>query len=703
MKFKSIQWKITAWAGLCLVITSVIIVTYSVWTMRDSAAQTRKDAVDAAIKHVGTVAKERAGQIKADIEVAANVARTMADTLSGIKDEISKVELDRDEANSILKIILTRNPQFVGTYTGWETNAFDGLDDVYAKTNGHDDTGRFIPYWNRNAQGEMAIEPLMGYDVLGDGDYYQLPKKLKKECIIDPYVYPVQGKDTLITSLVVPIIVDDVFYGIAGVDMQLSFLQDLANDVQDLYDGTATIALISNNGTLAGITGRPEMLGKKITELDEHYENDLENIRTGKMDMEILEEEGVLEAFIPFSVGQTATPWSVHIIIPEEKITEKADMQIEKAMGDMWRMVGMSGICVVGALILITFVAKGITRPIIAMSDTLKDISEGEGDLTARLDIKTEDEIGRAARYFNQFIEKLQGIIKNMASNAQTLAGSSTELSATATQLASGAEEMTTQSNSVASAAEEMSINMASMATSTEQMSANIRTVSAAVEEMTSSVGEIAQNAEQAASVADQASVLATTSNEKIDQLGLAADEIGKVIEVIQDIAEQTNLLALNATIEAARAGDAGKGFAVVANEVKELAKQTAEATDNISKRIGAIQSTTAESVESIGKISKVIKQVNDVSRSIAAAVEEQSATTREIAESVDRVANVSETVSKSISESASASQEITKSITGVDVAARQTAQGASQTQVAGTELSKLSEELHGLVGQFKV
>jgi methyl-accepting chemotaxis protein len=354
-------------------------------------------------------------------------------------------------------------------------------------------------------------------------------------------------------------------------------------------------------------------------------------------------------------------------------------------------------------IVLAVMVTRMIVKPIRKTVDMIKDIAQGEGDLTRRLDESAKDETGELAHWFNTFVEKLQGIIKQIAGNTKTLAGASTELSATATQLASGAEETTSQSATVASAAEEMATNMNNMAAATEQMTTNVKTVAAATEEMTASISEIAKNAEQASSVAGNAATMAESSNQTIGQLGSAADEIGKVIQVIQDIAEQTNLLALNATIEAARAGDAGKGFAVVATEVKELAKQTAEATEDIRGKIEGIQSSTGLAIKSIGSISEVIQQVNEISRTIASAVEEQSVTTKEIAQNVAQTSHAAETVSVGVTQSASASKEITQNIVGVDQASKQTAQGAAQTQTAGAELSKLAEELQSLVGQFKI
>ena len=386
-------------------------------------------------------------------------------------------------------------------------------------------------------------------------------------------------------------------------------------------------------------------------------------------------------------------------MVKEHVMTDEAMM----AAASNTRMVVMmvAAAAIVVGILLVLVITRGIVKPILKSVHFAETVSQG--DLTQRVDIDQEDEIGQLAKALNSMAENVGKTISDIAGGAKTLAGSSTELSATATQLAGGAEETTHQSATVAAAAEEMSANMGSMAAATEQMTANVKTVASATEEMTASIGEIAKNAEQASTVAGNAAQLAESSNQTISQLGSAADEIGKVIEVIQDIAEQTNLLALNATIEAARAGDAGKGFAVVATEVKELAKQTADATEDIRGRIEGIQSSSNEAVDSIGQIGEVIQQINEVSKTIASAVEEQSITTREISQNVAQTSSAAETVSAGVTQSAAASREITQTITGVNQAAKQTAQGATQTQTAGSELSQLAEQLQGLVSRFQV
>jgi len=296
------------------------------------------------------------------------------------------------------------------------------------------------------------------------------------------------------------------------------------------------------------------------------------------------------------------------------------------------------------------------------------------GDLTREVTVSGEDAIGRVGEGLAQLLGNLRSSIAAIAANAQTLAGASEELSAVSTQMSGNAEETAAQAGVVSSASEEVSKNVQTVATGTEQMSASIR--------------EIAKNASEAARVAQSAVQVASAANVTVGKLGDSSAEIGKVIKVITSIAEQTNLLALNATIEAARAGEAGKGFAVVANEVKELAKETAKATEEIGQKIEAIQQDTSGAVDAIKQIGEVINKVNDISNTIAGAVEEQTATTNEM--------------TRNVAEASKGAGEIAQNIATVAQAAGSTTAGAGNTQKAASELARMAAELQQLVGQFQ-
>ena len=358
---------------------------------------------------------------------------------------------------------------------------------------------------------------------------------------------------------------------------------------------------------------------------------------------------------------------------------------------------------ILSGILLSFFIVRSITKPVNHVVAGLKDIAEGEGDLTMRLEIKSKDEVGELARWFNAFVEKIQGMIKDIAGNAEGLSSSSTKLSTISQKMSTGAEKTSEKSNNVASESEEMSSNMSSVASAMEQASTNVNMVATSTEEMTATINEIALNAGKANAITDEAVSEAKGASDNVDELGEAAREISKVTETITEISEQINLLALNATIEAARAGDAGKGFAVVANEIKDLARQTAEATQDIKKRIEGIQGSTAGTVTKIQQISKVINDVNDIVSTIASSVEEQSVTTREIATNVAQASTGIGEVTENVAQSSTSAAGIAKDISEVNQAAGEISNSSSEVNLSAEELNKLAAQLQEMVGRFKV
>lgn len=286
------------------------------------------------------------------------------------------------------------------------------------------------------------------------------------------------------------------------------------------------------------------------------------------------------------------------------------------------------------------------------------------------------DETGRVLKVVKiaTDVSEQQNMIISMEETANALASASSELTATASEMAGIANRTSEESLSAATAAEEVS--------------AGVQTVATNIEEMVASIKEIGRSTNESSQMSKTTLLKAQESNQTVTQLGVSSQEIGNVIKVISSIAQQTNLLALNATIEAARAGEAGKGFAVVANEVKELAKQTAKATDEITLKISAIQSVTKNAIESIGGISSAVEKLNGISGVIAAAVEEQTATTNEI--------------SRVVVESKKGVEVIAKTIKVVSTSANESKTSSSQTLTASNELSKLAEKLNSLVKATK-
>ena len=366
---------------------------------------------------------------------------------------------------------------------------------------------------------------------------------------------------------------------------------------------------------------------------------------------------------------------AINVFIDLEEAMNKAETAQARDIADGFLATMALGLAL--AALLAALVAwrttRGITRPLAEAATVL--VAVADGDLTRRVEVRSGDEVGQMGRSVNTALDAISTVITEFGHSATGLAQASHRIGALSGQIAEGAAESSAQANVVANSAQEVS--------------RNVQTVAAGSEEMGASIREIAHNANEAATVAARAVDTVRVTTETVSRLGESSRMIGDVVMAITNIAQQTNLLALNATIEAARAGEAGKGFAVVAGEVKELSQETARATEDISRRVEAIQADTTSAVAAIAEVTAVITQISDYQTTIASAVEEQTATTNEM--------------NRSVNDAASASGQIAANIGNVADVARNTTASVDESRRAADELDGVSRRLQSLVAGFRV
>jgi len=638
-------------AKLLLLVASIVVVGFAA-TIGVLAIQASTTQNKVALQYAQQLAKRHASDVSASVEQAMGSARILAQSLGSIK---AAGLADRAVADAQIKGILAGNPGFLGVWTGWEPNAFDGKDSDYANKPGHDASGRYVPYWNRGA-GSIAVEALADYEKPGAGDYYLLAKQSGEETLLEPYKYMVAGKEVLMTSVVVPIKLDGKFVGVAGIDIALSSLQDAVGKIT-VYD-TGYTSLLSNTGLYVG-----DQDAKNVGQ-DLGKSEGADQVRTAiKAGSELTTHvfdtrlnTDVTRIYVPIRIGATKTPWSFAATVPEDKIMAEVNNLRNTAL-------------VLGALsiVLVSFglsfaLDRLVLRPVGGNPEDAAAIAGrvAQGDLSQAIALRSGDASSMMAQ-----LQRMQQSLVSLVSHVRQ-----------------GSEGLATASAEIAQGNNDLSAR-------TEQQASALEQTAASMEELGATVKQNADNARQANQLAQSASAVAVRGGEVVAQVvdtmkGIndSSRKIADIISVIDGIAFQTNILALNAAVEAARAGEQGRGFAVVASEVRSLAGRSADAA----KEIKSLISVSVQRVEQG-----------------TALVDQAGITMTEVVGSIKRVTDLMGEISSASDEQAQGVAQVGEAVMQMDQVTQQNAALVEEMAAAASSLKSQAEELVQTVAVFNL
>ena len=750
MRFKSIKTKIILMAAGCIVLSTAALIILQITEQNKTrtfvSAEVNKLVEEATKARLLGLARAEAGIIRAKLETNIDSARTIASTFKALRNADEQgLDMDlRSAFNEILLTVLKDNEDFLGAYSAWEPDALDGDDAAYAgdSAQGYDETGRFVPYWNRDENGHIARQALVGYEDASQhpngvrkGGWYLSPKERGRENILDPFPYIVQGKQEWLTTMSAPVKVDNEFLGIAGTDLRLNFVQRLCENVaKGIYGGKATLKVVSYLGIIVADSAVAGNVGKPISQTGANHADMIKaQTQKGETYVELGQPGGIVQVMAPIPLADTGTPWSILIEVDRDVVFAEA-ISLNQAMDDnassSFVTATVTG-CVVAALacVVIWFLSGGIVRPIKRSAVYAENVAEG--DFSQTLEVDQADEVGVLADSLRKMVENLQKMIIEAQEKSKTAeeqaaranvavaeANEAKELAAKAEkegklQAARDLEEVVSV---VTAASEELANQIDHSSNSTRDQYEQITNTATSMEEMNATVLEVAKSASYSAETAnmtkdkaqagsqvvanvlssmEEVQTLAEQLRSDVTTLGQNAEEIGKVMEVISDIADQTNLLALNAAIEAARAGDAGRGFAVVADEVRKLAEKTMNATQEVGKAIGEIQHDTRTNIKHVERAVDKINETSQLSNESGEALEAIVSFVEESTEQAHSIATAAE-------EQSAASEEINRSLTMIAEVSSETSHAMGEAAKAVEDLARQTQVLQNLINQMK-
>ena len=539
-------------------------------------------------------------------------------------------------------------PDFIGTAFTLEPNALDGKDAAYAgKKPEYDDTGRFWPYWTREKGGGFHVDPIVFVSTPGGNDWYDIPKKTGKAFLTEPYAYPIEGKDVLMATVTVPLMVKGVFQGVVSSDFPL---EGLSQTIAGLHPmDQSVLALISNGGIYAAHSAA-DHVGKPAEDIPAEGRA---AIAQGQP-YDYQDAAGMRHMLQPLVIRSDLPVWSVRISFPQSVATAAARAQFLSALVT-------SSLCALVAAVLLLALLNRLLAPLRALEQAVRNLSSGDADLRVRLAVHGNDELAQIGSGFNRFIERIHAVLAQVRQHADGVATASTEI-------AQGNHDLSSRTERQASAL--------------EQTAASMEQLSATVQHNADSARQASQLATQASSVASQGGEVVGRVVETMKGINDASRRISEIINVIDGIAFQTNILALNAAVEAARAGEQGRGFAVVATEVRALAGRSATAAREIKQLIG----TSVERIEAGGLL-----------------VDQAGATMHDVVSAIRRVTDIVGEISVASQEQASGVSQVGEAVTHMDQVTQQNAALVEQMAAAASSLHGQADALVQVIGVFQL